>query len=931
MKKTLLIISMALLTAMSAWADVQINETNFPDENFRNWVLSQDYGADGMLTDVEIKGINRLYIGGKEEIKSLKGIEYFSALNVLYCTHHQLTELDVSKNTNLEELNCSGNQLTSLDVSKNIWLRSLDCNNNQLASLNVSNNAWLSTLYSYVNQLTELDVSNCPALTELTCDDNRLTSLDLSNNTQLTLLACGGNPLKTIDVSKNIALSSLACNGNQLTTIDVSNNTNLESLLCFGNQLTSLDVSNNKKLWRLYCFRNQIKGTAMDALLESLPTVKNGMFFVKYYENEQNVMTVNQVAVAKAKGWIPYCCTEGRMELGTEKWQEYAGSEPVEDIAINATNFPDRYFRNYLLSQEYGKDGKLTEEEIAGITSIILRGSGISSMEGIEYFTALRELDCYGGPFDYGKLSKLDLSKNTALEKLLCMKNQLTELNVSGCKALRFLDCKANQLTALDVSKNTALTFIDCCLNQLTALDVTNNVALDTLNCSSNQITALDLSKNGPLTYLDCNGNPLMVLDVTNNPALKIMYCCRNQLSVLDVSKNTALEFLNCWNNQLTSLDVSGCTVLKDLQCDDNQLTSLDVSNNTALTSLLCGSNQLSTFDISKNTALISLTCSYNQLTSLNVSGFTGLTRLYCHVNQLTSLNVSGCTALTNLDCYQNQLKGSAMDALVESLPTISNGKLYAISDENEQNVMTKAQVAAAKAKGWDTYSFNGSNYQEYEGSEPEPVVIAEETTVNPSENAEPGQATTTESGVTTSLGDEDVVDAAEGNVTIVSSMTNDAVKELIETTQPGSSYFNETFKGFYFLLAAGKGKVEFDIETSGGYSLGVMKGSELVGVYTQSTKGTVTIPYDLEEDTWFFAYPVVNTPAAANRAAGDGALKVYGLRIIPEESGTPDGINNLAPAFAKGNGVVYNLQGQRTDGLQKGLNIVDGKKVWVK
>ena len=283
-----------------------------------------------------------------------------------------------------------------------------------------------------------------------------------------------------------------------------------------------------------------------------------------------------------------------------------------------------------------------------------------------------------------------------------------------------------------------------------------------------------------------------------------------------------------------------------------------------------------------------------------------------------------------SLYCYQNQIKGAAMDALVKSLPTVSWGDLLVIDSENEQNVMTTVQVAAAKEKGWIPFYMNGI-WTIYEGSDPEPVVIAEETTVNPSENAEPGQATTTESGVTTSLGDEDVVDAAEGSVTIVSSMTNDAVKELIETTQPGSSYFNETFKGFYFLLAAGKGKVEFDIETSGGYSLGVMKGSELVGVYTQSTKGTVTIPYDLEEDTWFFAYPVVNTPAAANRAAGDGALKVYGLRIIPEESGTPDGINNLALAFAKGNGVVYNLQGQRTDGLQKGLNIVDGKKVWVK
>ena len=904
------------------------------------------------------------------------------------------------------------------------------------------------------------------------------------------------------------------------------------------------------------------------------------------------------------------------------------------DVQINQTNFPDIYFRNWLLQQDFGKDGVLTDEEIASITSINVRLSSSQSLKGIEYFTALKVLDCSGRGNYYGKLTELDLSKNTALETLRCMCNQLTSLDVSGCTSLKFLDCKANQLTALDVSKNTALTFIDCCLNQVTALDVTNNVALDTLSCYDNQLTALDLSKNGALTYLDCNGNPLMVLDVTNNPALKKMYCTRNQLSVLDVSKNTALEFLNCWNNQLTSLDVSGCTVLKELQCDDNQLTSLDVSNNTALTSLLCGSNQLSTLDVSKNTALTSLTCSYNQLTSLNVSGCTGLTSLYCHVNQLTSLNVSGCTALTNLSCYQNQIKGATMDEFVESLPTISNGRLYAISDENEQNVMTKAQVTAAKEKGWipyykdggnwqeyegsdepvsegiainetnfpdenfrnlllswyegadsvltdgeialakylplnnknirslkgiefftalteldcsfnqlteldlskitalkyldcsENYSFttldlsknteltylncsgnilttldlsknteltylncsgrqlkelnisgcvkltefmcwgsqikeldlsnntalkklyfydnqlttfdvsnntaleilqcdrnqlteldvskctkltllgctgnqlrtlnvsnnkslkylycytnqikgegmdalvknlptvnnnrlyaisdeneqnemtktqvaaakekgwipyykDGDNWQEYEGSEPEPVVIAEETTVNPSENAEPGQATTTESGVTTSLGDEDVVDTADGSVTIVSSMTNDAVKELIETTQPGSSYFNEIFKGFYFLLAAGKGKVEFDIETLGGYSLGVMKGTELVGVYTQSTKGTVTIPYDLEEDTWFFAYPVVNTPAAANRAPGEGALKVYGLRIIPETQ--PDGINDLSPSFAKGNGAVYNLQGQRMNGMQKGINIVDGKKVMVK
>ena len=48
---------------------VAINETNFPDGNFRNYLLAQSYGLDGMLTDNEMgvtvvnvnnKGINSL-------------------------------------------------------------------------------------------------------------------------------------------------------------------------------------------------------------------------------------------------------------------------------------------------------------------------------------------------------------------------------------------------------------------------------------------------------------------------------------------------------------------------------------------------------------------------------------------------------------------------------------------------------------------------------------------------------------------------------------------------------------------------------------------------------------------------------------------------------------------------------------------------------
>ena len=51
---------------------------------------------------------------------------------------------------------------------------------------------------------------------------------------------------------------------------------------------------------------------------------------------------------------------------------------------------------------------------------------------------------------------------------------------------------------------------------------------------------------------------------------------------------------------------------------------------------------------------------------------------------------------------------------------------------------------------------------------------------------------------------------------------------------------------------------------------------------------------------------------------------------FFPEE--IADGIEeqSLSPLSLKGGG-LYNLKGQRINSLQKGLNIVNGKKVWVK
>ena len=153
-----------------------------------------------------------------------------------------------------------------------------------------------------------------------------------------------------------------------------------------------------------------------------------------------------------------------------------AGSNEVKDkwvlfqegIGIYGLNFPDENFRNWLLAQDYGKKGYLTDEDIEEVTSINVSDEGIVNLQGIGFFKALTFLNC-----NNNSLTALDLSKNTALETLDCSDNNLTALDLSKNTALETLDCSENNLTALDVSKNTKLTSLDCYQNCIRDVNMT--------------------------------------------------------------------------------------------------------------------------------------------------------------------------------------------------------------------------------------------------------------------------------------------------------------------------------------------------------------------------------------------------------------------------------------------------------------------------
>ena len=247
-----------------------INEDNFPDANFRNYIRTYKAGNRDVLTVEQQKNVTTIKVEGWN-ISNLKGIEAFPnlkelncgnnsiqkldlrqnpELKTLICKKNQLTQLELSKNSQIDYLNCSWNQLKQLDVSNLEDLVNLDCSNNDLEQLDVEKSKWLGELNCSKNELTELDVdvTHKPNLIRVECQNNKLTSLILGENQMLEKLNCANNQLPQLNLNNMSALKELNCANNQLTVLDVSSSPDLTKLWLKNNHLTSLNLDNNPNL-----------------------------------------------------------------------------------------------------------------------------------------------------------------------------------------------------------------------------------------------------------------------------------------------------------------------------------------------------------------------------------------------------------------------------------------------------------------------------------------------------------------------------------------------------------------------------------------------------------------------------------------------------------------------------------------------------------
>lgn len=458
---------------------------DIPDPNFKAYLVANyDQNSDNEISRFEIEKLKSLIVSSLG-IASLEGIEHFTNLEGLACNNNSLTELDLSKNTQLTELTCGYNKISKLilppNAEKMTWL---SCGDNKLTGkLDCSNWVNLTNLNCHTNNFTALDLTGCSELIGLSCGNNNLTSLNVQDCSNLTTLQCDGNKLSSLDISMCPYLLTLNCGNNNLETLDLSNCHNLDRLFCQDNKLSSLDISMCLKLSLLYCQNNML----------TLLTLGNAST-LRDLDCSQNQLS--SLIATSCTSLTQLTCDNNNIRildisncynLGDLIWH----NNPFEEI--NLGDVASITFHNYAAIYDPTKttDYPYLSYALNNSTKLKITSSRYS------------RLNVSGN-----QLESLDISQSPNIQKLYCNNNNLTTLDVTKHRQLVELNCEANHMTELNLETNSLLQYLKCNYNQLTALKTTNNPELRTLEIKSNQIDVLDLSNNQYINTLRCQECP---------------------------------------------------------------------------------------------------------------------------------------------------------------------------------------------------------------------------------------------------------------------------------------------------------------------------------------------------------------------------------------------------------------------------------------
>ena len=244
---------------------------------------------------------------------------------------------------------------------------------------------------------------------------------------------------------------------------------------------------------------------------------------------------------------------------------------------------------------------------------------------------------------------------------------------------------------------------------------------------------------------------------------------------------------------------------------------------------------------------------------------------------------------------------------------------------------MTKMHVRAADLEMWEAkFGFLNVTFVGDLGSTVAP--ITEETSVAVSTLQNEDLSDNTIDNIYYNL-DESTGSGYKDGCLVIGQTTN---MSLVSDGNPGSSDVRDNFTGIILEVGPGKGVITVNARSIGKALLAVRIGDGTPTYAAHDERWNTYVSYNVTEPTYVYIYAVGNGAALLRRPSDSSdfsdltdALLIYDITVSPGDDEI--GIKSLPSTLPKREEAIYNLAGQRINKMQKGIRIVDGKKIFVK
>ena len=296
MKKILLSATFLTLAMIGAQAQVAINSTNFPDDNFRAQVKEafDNIEEDDIISaeEMEANGGHHTF----DNVSNLKGIELLTSITELYLVNYAdepcLRTFDYAlPNLNTLDIQDQVGELTTVDASKCTNLETFLAGENpaSLSTLKlpsgikylVLNNAPLiktfdpkqfsdlrSVAFTGTTGITDLDFSGHKSIQDIGVDGihdyYQLNSLNMANCPLLTNIDIKSSTIKSLTFKSLPEVLSILVDDSDITSMLVDDLAQLGSIEALNNVLGTLTLNNLPAIYGLDCHDNKLQTLIID-------------------------------------------------------------------------------------------------------------------------------------------------------------------------------------------------------------------------------------------------------------------------------------------------------------------------------------------------------------------------------------------------------------------------------------------------------------------------------------------------------------------------------------------------------------------------------------------------------------------------------------------------------------------------------------------